>query len=988
MSVETDGREGKSRGSARPKTSGDASFRRKIKILATLLFLFALLLSFAMVSYTPKDQANASVTIGEFLGVFTGDEAAMAAAETTRNWLGLIGAIISNFLYNSTFGFATILLPIFMGIWAYKLFTEQELSNKLVRRTALFAGIAVLFAATVGSMQQIPWLSGIPAEWSGSGGRLIAETAAPIIGVAGSLILFFAGLLASVYFGFNLSYKRIFSGIAGLQGKKPDEVKRSFRNFIDKIKSKFIKPDDKKTHKPKKEKSPEKPIPEPTGKTPEATPESATQTAPAYGKAYGKSSPNDPEPARVIRRGLEITVERPKKSSEEKSVINLNEEKPTNGVDKEERTFKANGSCLLPEDYGRAEIKEEKAPEPESPKSDAPSYKKTEIDPRVVEDLKNDDVADYIKSKNGNAAPETTEATDPVDEELPSKSETLNEKTTEDVDSPDGAEEEVGGISLTREESAAGDAAPPLPEAPGKKLNITVSERNEEPECETGPVNPLSTNIHDEDIRFRQPDISILKEDDEDLDVDDEELKMNARILQEKLETFKINIENLRVTPGPVVTLYEFVPAAGIKISKIEGLADDIAMALKARGIRIIAPIPGKGTVGIEIPNHNPKIVRFSSIIKSPKFYKSDFKLPIAFGKTIVGDVYCADLSKMPHLLIAGATGAGKSVGMNTIIASLLYRMHPSRLKFVLIDPKKVEMAQYNALERHYLASSPDVEDLIITTPSEAVTILNALCAEMDQRYDILSKVGQRNIKDYNKKIADGKLKSDEEYIYKTMPYIVVIIDELADLMMTASKEVEAPITRLAQLARAVGIHLVVATQRPSVDVITGIIKANFPARVAYQVSAKVDSRTILDGSGAEYLLGNGDMLFMPGGASKPVRIQNSFISGDEVEEICEFIRDQKGYSEPYMLPSLESSSGPGAIDIGDRDDLFEEAAKLIISTGQGSTSMIQRRLKVGYARAGRIMDELHEAGIVGPPDGSKPRKVLVESAADLEAII
>jgi S-DNA-T family DNA segregation ATPase FtsK/SpoIIIE len=522
-----------------------------------------------------------------------------------------------------------------------------------------------------------------------------------------------------------------------------------------------------------------------------------------------------------------------------------------------------------------------------------------------------------------------------------------------------------------------------------KPLVVTLDETIITVEDDEVPINLLGTSIHDEEINYKQPPIKLLVDDKGQFEIDEDELKSNAKILQEKLETFKIYIENLSVTPGPVVTQYEFVPAAGIKISRIAVLADDIAMALKAKGIRIIAPIPGKGTVGIEIPNQNPAIVRFSSCVKSSKFNNNNFKLPIALGKTISGEVFTADLSKMPHLLMAGTTGSGKSVGINTIITSLLYKMHPSNLKFVIIDPKKVELTQYVALENHFLATSPDLNNVIITDPQEAVIILKSVCAEMDLRYNILASVGQRNIDDYNRRVSEGKFKNNKELLHKQMPYIVVIIDELADLMLTASKEVETPLIRLAQLARAVGIHLVVATQRPSVDVITGIIKANFPARISYLVSSKIDSRTILDHMGAEKLLGNGDLLFQAGGSMPPIRIQNAFLSTEEVEDISAFIGKQNGYSSPYLLPSINEVKGPdNEYSREDRDPLFEDAARLIIRHQQGSVSLVQRRLKVGYARAGRIVDELEAAGIVGPYDGSKARLVLMDSESDLERVL
>lgn len=500
---------------------------------------------------------------------------------------------------------------------------------------------------------------------------------------------------------------------------------------------------------------------------------------------------------------------------------------------------------------------------------------------------------------------------------------------------------------------------------------------------------PISTKIHDEKILYRFPDESHLDRTISENEVSPEELEMNARILQEKLETFKIYIENLTVTPGPVVTQYEFVPAAGIKISKIESLADDLAMALKAPGIRIIAPIPGKGTVGVEIPNSKPQVVRFYENISSDRYNNTKHALPLALGKTINGEIYITDLAKMPHLLIAGSTGSGKSVGINTVISSLLYKKHPSELKFVIVDPKKVELQQYSQLEDHFLAVSPDIKEKIITDPKNAVIALKAAVLEMEKRYDILAEAGQRNIKDYNRKVAEGKMKNRGDIAHRPMPYIVVIIDELADLMLTAGKEVEEPITRLAQMARAVGIHLIVATQRPSVDVITGLIKANFPARIAYLVATKIDSRTILDMPGAEKLLGMGDMLILPPGSPKPIRIQNAFISTDEVDNICEFIGEQTGYSTPYQLPSLNDNDGSGdSISAEDRDPLFGEAARLIVRNQQGSVSLIQRRLKVGYARAGRIVDELEDAGIVGPFTGSKARDVLLESESELEAIL
>ncbi len=505
------------------------------------------------------------------------------------------------------------------------------------------------------------------------------------------------------------------------------------------------------------------------------------------------------------------------------------------------------------------------------------------------------------------------------------------------------------------------------------------------------PPNPPAGDVGeaenvDEDIEYTFPSHDLLEVPMEVDKVSDEELRANADLLRSKLEVFDIQIESVSVIPGPVVTLYELVPAEGVKISRITSLEDDLALALQARGIRIIAPIPGKGAVGVEIPNKKPQIVRFRSIVSSPKFKDMRFNLPIAMGKTTTGEVVVDDLSRMPHLLIAGATGSGKSVGINTIMMSMIYKLHPKDIKFIIIDPKKIELSLYKQLNRHFLAVSPDIQEEIITESNNAVIALKCAEAEMDKRYSILAKAGVRNIQDYDKKFNDGRLTDTEDMKFTRLPYIVIFIDELADLMLTAAREVEDPITRLAQLARAVGIHLVLATQRPSVDVITGLIKANFPARIAYQVASRIDSRTILDQNGAEQLLGNGDMLYLAAGSSKPERIQNSFLSTEEVERVVEHIASQQGFSRPYQLPSVLNRKKNGGGLASEFDDMFEEAARLVVRHQQASTSFLQRRLKLGYGRAARVIDELEEAGIIGPFEGSKGREVLLESEAELDA--
>jgi len=564
--------------------------------------------------------------------------------------------------------------------------------------------------------------------------------------------------------------------------------------------------------------------------------------------------------------------------------------------------------------------------------------------------------------------------------------EALPEEPSDQVPSAEVFEQEP---PVTRYDEGPHDSIEP-PEEEIAVADLPLRVERKIPVEKAKPIEARSTSAaQDEEIDYVMPSIDLMDPVRPSESVDDEELKSNAELLRNKLANFGVAIEKVTVTPGPVVTMYELVPASDVKISRIVSLADDLALALAAKGIRIMAPIPGKSAVGVEIPNHHPAMVSIRSVINSSRFRDAKVSLPLALGKTISGDVYVDDLSRMPHLLIAGATGSGKSVGINTIITSLLYKLHPSEVKFVIIDPKKIELTLYRKLRNHFLATSPDVNEEIVTTPEGAVAVLKSVELEMEKRYDRLASAGVRNIQDYNERIKSGRLKDTDAVKHRKMPYLIIIIDELADLMLTAAREVEEPIARLAQLARAVGLHLVLATQRPSVDVITGVINANFSARIAYQVASRVDSRTILDMNGAEQLLGNGDMLYMPAGSSKPIRMQNAFISADEVERITDHIARQQGYSSPMMLPSIveRKRSAAGGVS-GERDDLYEEAARLVVRHQQGSVSLLQRRLKVGYSRAARLIDELEAAGIVGPFDGSKAREVLVENESDLDNLL
>ena len=483
---------------------------------------------------------------------------------------------------------------------------------------------------------------------------------------------------------------------------------------------------------------------------------------------------------------------------------------------------------------------------------------------------------------------------------------------------------------------------------------------------------------------YKYPTIDLLKEySTGGITINQEELEENKNKIVDTLRNYKIEIAQIKATVGPSVTLYEIVPEAGIRISKIKSLEDDIALSLSALGIRIIAPIPGKGTIGIEVPNKNPTMVSMKSVIGSAKFQEAEMELPIALGKTISNETFVVDLAKMPHLLMAGATGQGKSVGLNAVLTSLLYKKHPAEVKFVLVDPKKVELTLFNKIERHYLAKLPDTEDAIITDNAKVVATLNSLCVEMDNRYSLLKDAMVRNIKEYNEKFKSRKL--NPELGHRFLPYIVLVVDEFADLIMTAGKEVEVPIARLAQLARAIGIHLIIATQRPSVNVITGLIKANFPARIAFRVTSKIDSRTILDTQGADQLIGRGDLLYTNG--NDVVRVQCAFIDTPEVEKITEFIGSQKAYATAYLLPEFvgEESGINLDMDVSERDPLFREAAEIIVNAQQGSASLLQRKLKLGYNRAGRLIDQLEAAGIVGSFEGSKARSVNIQDMSSLD---
>lgn len=615
-----------------------------------------------------------------------------------------------------------------------------------------------------------------------------------------------------------------------------------------------------------------------------------------------------------------------------------------------------------------------------------------------TEEPESDLTATPVANETRNTLLDIEEDVDDLDEQETEIEEEVEEDVIEEAVEEPTAEESASEETETAEPETAVELpiVPPvateLPNEDGVQFTV---EKNEEPVMSEDDIDAKANELVAEfgeydptlDLSgYQFPSIDLLEAYNTNAEsgVNAEELNLNKNRIVETLGNYGIAIDKIKATIGPTVTLYEIIPAAGVRISKIKNLEDDIALSLSALGIRIIAPIPGKGTIGIEVPNQNPEMVPMRTLIGSEKFQKSPMDLPVALGKTISNDIFIADLAKMPHLLMAGATGQGKSVGLNAILVSLLYKKHPSQIKFVLVDPKKVELTLFNKIERHFLAKLPDSAEAIITDTKKVVHTLNSLCIEMDTRYDLLKDAQVRNLREYNAKFISRKL--NPENGHRFLPYIVLVVDEFADLIMTAGKEVEAPIARLAQLARAIGIHLIIATQRPSVNIITGTIKANFPSRIAFRVTSKIDSRTILDAGGAEQLIGRGDMLYSTG--NDLIRLQCAFVDTPEVEKITDFIGGQRAYPNAYLLPEYvdeNAESNKADFDDGDRDSLFEEAARIIVQHQQGSASLLQRKLKLGYNRAGRIVDQLEAAGIIGPFEGSKAREVLVKDLMSLE---
>ncbi|WP_242427340.1 FtsK/SpoIIIE family DNA translocase [Flammeovirga pacifica] len=915
------------------KFSGDKLNDPRLKTSLGLSLIFLSIYTFlALLSFVFTGKADQSVI--ENVGGIT---ELISTGKEVSNWLGLLGAALSHLLVYNLFGIGSILIVPMLLSKGYELFTIGRGKVIHFRKLGYICFFYMLWTSLfLGYVVVVKDSPNILGFLCGKVGYTIADALYSLIGFGTVILLVLMVLIHSVYIS---KFKKLDKVLRKVTTNRFEVVEEVADN--------------------------------------EAAEEIARFNADALNEFEGNSNEaqNTETPENTVEETKEESQEVPSTTEEE-------EELPTN---QGQEIVPAAPSPVLPE------LKEEK---------DGQSIK---VDPISVDvniqvehvHVGQDGTPQEVEAKEINSPKKSTPKV-----EAPKNPSMVQKEATTPTPMIDIQEEQKSTQTIELDK--------PLPPKPKDKsvdptslssINTTDNVDKVDPnainQLEDEPDELVQVEDMDEyDPRldlsnYRFPDMSLLHPPKESkAKVTKEELEANKERIVNTLRHFKIGIASISATIGPTVTLYEIVPEVGIKISKIRNLEDDIALSLAALGIRIIAPIPGRGTIGIEVPNNNREMVSISSVIATEKFAKAKMALPVAFGRTISNEVFVMDLAKMPHLLMAGATGQGKSVGINVLLSCLLYRKHPSELKFVMIDPKKVELSLFNKIERHFLASLPDAEEAIITDTKKAVHILNSLCTEMDMRYSLLKAAGVRNIKEYNAKFCQRRLNPKKGHRF--LPYIVLVIDELADLMMTAGKEIEGPIARLAQLARAIGIHLVVATQRPSVDVITGMIKANFPARLSFRVTSKIDSRTILDAGGADQLIGMGDMLLSTG--NDLTRLQCAFIDTDEVEKLCDYIAEQTGYHTAYMLPEFEeeppSSKSGGAGSPDDRDDLFEEAARLLVRHQQGSTSLIQRKLSLGYNRAGRIIDQLEAAGIVGPFEGSKARQVNVKSEMELEALL
>jgi S-DNA-T family DNA segregation ATPase FtsK/SpoIIIE len=868
-------------------------------------------MSFARSEEGRKVFALGTILVSAFMVIafishfFTGyqDQSVLdAGGKSASNWLGSIGAWISQLFVSRGFGIMAILIPLYTALWGFALLEKKYYRTLIKLLKYVFFGVlwgSVFFAF----ISFILWES--PSLLGGGFGWYLNELLFNAIGTIGVGLLVFAVLLMFLVINFNLDF----------------------------------------------------PLSRLLGRIPKPGPVGGKEEAKAGQPENGNQEPENDE-----------NKEEEKAENEEG-----NEEKPADDFVLSVRPAEEGEKTVAQADPAKEEPAEKESSKEESQSEDGSIQLEvsTPAANKADNKVKGTDLELEVSLPTPDEIPEITVGTEVKSGDQPADGMEMQvEDSREKTDIP------LDGDNIHEVEKEKFEKI--IPEEAKEKLGEGE---------DLGDWEEYDPKLELSDYQHPTIDLLLSRDGAKSREVNRSELEENKNKIITTLQHYKIDITSIKATIGPTVTLYEIVPAPGVRISKIRNLEDDIALSLAAMGIRIIAPIPGQGTIGIEIPNSKPEIVGMRSVMATEKFRDTKAELPLVLGRTISNDVYIADLAKMPHLLIAGATGQGKSVGINGIISSILYKKHPAQVKFVLIDPKKVELSLYSNLENHFLAKLEDMDEPIITDTKLVIKVLNSLCKEMDDRYDMLKKAKVRNLREYNEKFINRRLNPRKGH--KFMPYIVLIIDEFADLMMTAGKEIETPIARLAQLARAIGIHLILATQRPSVNVITGIIKANFPARISFRVTSKVDSRTILDTGGADQLIGRGDMLLSTG--SDVVRIQNAFIDTPEVDDLVGFISEQRGYPQPFFLPEVPMDGEEpeaGEPDLSDRDSMFDDAARLVVAHQQGSTSLIQRRLKLGYNRAGRIIDQLEAAGIVGPFSGSKARDVLVNDEYALEQIL
>ncbi|SOS74477.1 DNA translocase FtsK [Tenacibaculum piscium] len=952
----------------RTKLASFFSKKQNVTILGAFLVLFSIFLIVAFISFFFSWQEDQS-TLSEF-----SDKTIV-----TKNLLGKIGAILSNFFIYKGFGLGAFLIPVALFFTGARILLQTNL-RKIITSWNWSLLIMLWIAITLGfSAPKNAILPGII-------GFELNAYFQTFLGKTGVIILLFFGLIAYLIIRFKITPEKINQKIKIVQENQLKKNELKEQQLKENLRNESLNNQNFKNNQPTTAENRNIIIDETIEKRQERQ-ETSTQTPISNFEAPVEHNNNTTENTaeNIIENTAEVKISTQKieasvdRNSENEALINeylvdrasvneaLEDTPITVDFPIEEPSYEETPTEIVKEN-------------PTETISKIPEISEETLDEPLIPENKSNE----INEKNIVPSEEKT-----VEKETEKQSET--QKITPEITTEKTAEKTQPETVKTISEIPNDTPKIEVPEETIKEIKVAVEQNSEEKSVAENLSDQLVNDFGEFDPtldlgHFKFPDFNLLKEYNEVISIDPEELEANKKRIVTTLQNYKIGISEIKATVGPTITLYEIVPNAGVRISKIKNLEDDIALSLSALGIRIIAPIPGKGTIGIEVPNKKSTIVSMHSAISSKKFQESEMELPIALGKTISNETLVVDLAKMPHLLMAGATGQGKSVGLNAVLTSLLYKKHPAEVKFVLVDPKKVELTLFNKIERHYLAKLPDSEEAIITDTTKVVHTLNSLCMEMDARYDLLKNAMVRNIKEYNVKFKARKL--NPENGHKFLPYIVLVIDEFADLIMTAGKEVETPIARLAQLARAIGIHLIVATQRPSVNVITGIIKANFPARIAFRVTSKIDSRTILDAPGADQLIGRGDMLYS--GGSNLIRIQCAFVDTPEVEKITDFIGSQRAYPEAYLLPEYVGEETGTNLDsnIDDRDKLFKTAAEVIITAQQGSASLLQRKLKLGYNRAGRIIDQLEAAGIVGPFEGSKARKVLIPDFIALEKLL